>query len=66
MRSPITDYSGQRYLLALKLSGFERFSRTPLRLVELHAGYYARGFTKEEEDLGEPFGADCSSGSALT
>lgn len=54
VRSPITDYSGQRYLLALKLSGFERFSRTPLRLVELHAGYYARGFTKEEEDLGEP------------
>ncbi|MDQ3482299.1 MAG: YfiM family protein [Pseudomonadota bacterium] len=54
VRSPITDYSGQRYLLALKLSGFERFRRTPLRLVELHAGYYARGFTKEEEDLGEP------------
>lgn len=53
-RSPITDYVGQRYLLALKLSGFERLKRTPLRLVELHGGYYARGFTKEEEDRGEP------------
>lgn len=54
VRSPVTDYSGQRYLLALKLSGFERLKRTPLRLVELHAGYYARGFTKEEEDRGDP------------
>lgn len=54
VRSPITDYVGQRYLLALKLSGFERFSRTPLRLLELHGGYYARGFTKEEEDRGDP------------
>ena len=54
VRSPVTDYSGQRYLLAMKLSGFERFKRTPLRLLELHAGYYARGFTKEEEDRGDP------------
>ena len=53
-RSPITDYSGQRYLLAFKLSGFERFAHTPLRFLELHAGYYARGFTKEEEDRGDP------------
>lgn len=54
VRSPITDYSGQRYLMAVKLSGFERFKRSPLRFVELHGGYYARGFTKEDRDAGEP------------
>jgi hypothetical protein len=43
-----SDYSGQKYLLALKLSGFESFEETPLRFVELQAGYYARGFTDEE------------------
>jgi hypothetical protein len=53
-RTPITDYAGQRYLFALKLSGFERFRGTPLRLLEIHGGYYARGFTKEEEDRGDP------------
>lgn len=54
-RTPITDYGGQRYLLALKLSGFQGPRRTPLRLVELHAGYYARGFTNEERERGAPF-----------
>lgn len=54
VRTPITDYSGQRYLFALKLSGFKRFRDTPLGLVEVHGGYYARGFTKEEEDRGDP------------
>ncbi len=44
---PITDYSGQRYLLALKLAGFKPFARGPLRFVELHGGYYARGFTEK-------------------
>jgi uncharacterized protein YfiM (DUF2279 family) len=43
-----SDYSGQKYLLALKLAGFESFEETPLRFVELHAGYYARGFSDEE------------------
>jgi hypothetical protein len=41
-------YAQQRYLLALQLSGFERFEHTPLRLVELHAGYYASGFTHRD------------------
>jgi hypothetical protein len=52
--SPLSDYSGQKYLLALKLGGFEAFEDTPLRFVELHAGYYARGFTHDEEKRGEP------------
>ncbi len=53
-RSPITDYRSQRYLFALKLAGFGRLADTPLRLLELHAGYYARGFTREEEERGDP------------
>lgn len=46
---PLSDYAGQRYLLALKPAGFEALRNTPLRYVELHAGYYARGFTKAEQ-----------------
>lgn len=39
-----TDYGHHKYLLALKLSGFEATRRTPLRFVELQAGYYTRGY----------------------
>ncbi len=42
-----SDYDGQKFLLALKLSGFDALSDTPLRFVELHAGYYARGIGSE-------------------
>lgn len=54
VRGPVTDYSHQRYILALKLAGFEALRDTPLRLLEIHGGYFARGFTKEEEDRGDP------------
>jgi hypothetical protein len=50
---PYHDYSGQKYLLALKLGGFEEFEDTPLRFVELQAGYFARGFTEAEQARGE-------------
>jgi hypothetical protein len=53
-RSPVTDYSNQRYLLAFKLAGFKALDRTPLRFLELQAGYYARGFTAEAEARREP------------
>lgn len=43
---PVTDYNGQKYLAALKLSGFDRLRDTPWRYLELHAGYYSRGFVK--------------------
>ncbi len=40
-----TDYAGQRYLLAFKGSAFSRDLNLPaLRFLELHLGYYARGF----------------------
>lgn len=42
----------QRFLLALQLSGFERLEHSPLRFVELHAGYYATGFTDREKAAG--------------
>ena len=38
------DYSGMKYLMAFRLSGIKPLKRTPLRLVELHMGYYSRGF----------------------
>ena len=50
--APESDYSGQKYLLALKLGGFDGLRDTPLRFLELQAGYYTRGFLPEERDLG--------------
>ncbi len=49
---PSSDYDGQKYLLALKLSGFETFDDSPLRFFELHAGYYARGVGDKTEGNG--------------
>lgn len=40
------------YLLALKMSGFASLQDTPLRYVELHAGYYTRGYIRAEQDDG--------------
>lgn len=51
---PITDYSGQKYLLALRLGGFDALADTVLGFAEIHAGYFARGFTKAERERGEP------------
>ncbi|MES2923625.1 MAG: DUF2279 domain-containing protein [Verrucomicrobiota bacterium] len=50
---PFADYSGQKYFMVVKLAGFERFRETPLRFVELHGGYCARGFSDEEERAGD-------------
>lgn len=50
--SPIDDYSGQKYVLALKLSGFSALRDSPLRYLELQTGYYTRGFNPEEQAHG--------------
>jgi hypothetical protein len=42
-----TDYDNQRFLVALKLDGFDMFHDSYLSYLELHAGYYTRGY----EDL---------------
>jgi uncharacterized protein YfiM (DUF2279 family) len=39
-----TDYENTKHLFALKLGGFERFRESPLRYLEIHVGYYTRGF----------------------
>lgn len=50
---PLSDYSGDRFILALKLSGFEKLRKTPLRYLELHAGYFTQGFLPDERRAGE-------------
>lgn len=40
----LTQYERQRYLVALKLDGFEMFRDSYLSYLELHAGYFARNY----------------------
>lgn len=44
----------QRYLFALKASGFESLEKTPLRFVEFHLGYRADDFLPEDRAAGIP------------
>ena len=39
-----TDYENSKYLLAVKFNGFEATRSSWLKHLELHMGYYARGF----------------------
>ena len=41
---PFSSYDHQRYLLALKLDGFDTFKDEYLGYLELHAGYFTRGY----------------------
>jgi len=50
----LPPYERQRYIMALKGSGFEALKNTPLRYLELHAGFDARGFEEKERELGYP------------
>lgn len=50
---PHSDYSGQKYLLAFKASGVDELADSPLRFLEFHAGFYARGFTAKEKRRGK-------------
>jgi len=45
-------FEQQRYFFAFKFAGFEAFEDSPLRLLELHLGYYARNFTLEDRAAG--------------
>jgi Predicted periplasmic lipoprotein (DUF2279) len=49
---PFGDYEGQKFFVVVKFAGFENLQDTPLRFVELHGGYLARGFSSEEERAG--------------
>ena len=46
---PFTDYSGQKYLLALKPDGFLKTNNSFLKAMELHFGYYTRGYDGEKD-----------------
>ena len=43
------DYSNLYYSAALKLDGFDALENTFLKWVELHAGYYTRGYDDPDE-----------------
>ncbi len=45
------DYSNQYYSVVLKLDGFDTLENTFLKYVELHGGYYTRGYHEKEEDV---------------
>ncbi|MCF7958815.1 MAG: YfiM family protein [Phycisphaerae bacterium] len=44
---PFTDYSGQKYLLALKPDGFLKTNNALLKAMEFHVGYYTRGYDND-------------------
>lgn len=46
-------YNQLRYMFAIKPSGFKKLKDTPLRYLELHAGYYATGLSDDEEPTQE-------------
>jgi hypothetical protein len=50
----IPPYQRQRYIMALKGSGFDSLKDTPLRYLELQGGFDARGFEDKERQLGYP------------
>jgi hypothetical protein len=50
----LPPYQRQRYIMAVKGSGFETLKNTPLRYAELHVGFDARGFELDERRLGYP------------
>lgn len=41
-----TDYENSKYLIALKLNGFEFARENWLKYIELHGGYYTRDFSE--------------------
>ena len=45
---PFTDYSGQKYLLAFKPDGFFKTGDPILKALEVHLGYYIRGYTSDD------------------
>jgi hypothetical protein len=48
------DYSGKKFVLAWKFAGFDATRDGPLRYLELHTGYYTRGYYDWERTAGIP------------
>ncbi len=45
---PFTNYKAHKYLMAVKADGFPALRRPGLEYLELHLGYYARGYDSED------------------
>jgi hypothetical protein len=45
-------YEQQRFLLSLELAGFKGLKNSPLRFIELQAGYRGKDFTNADRDAG--------------
>ncbi len=45
---PFTDYSGQKYLIALKPDGFLKTDNSLIKAVAIHFGYYSRGYGEDK------------------
>jgi hypothetical protein len=46
---PMLDYSGQKFLLAIRPGELKPLASTALRAAEFYIGYYTRGFEKDAE-----------------
>jgi hypothetical protein len=46
----LTDYSGQKFVLAFKLDGWLRTGSPLLKALEIQTGYYTRGYVSQDED----------------
>jgi hypothetical protein len=46
----VADYSGMKFLMALRLSGIPPLKKTPLKFIEFHLGYYSRGFRTFDDE----------------
>jgi uncharacterized protein YfiM (DUF2279 family) len=44
----VTDYDHMKFLVAVKAEGFKSIDNNLLKYLELHFGYYARGFEEDE------------------
>jgi hypothetical protein len=47
----LTDYSGQKFLLAFKLDGWLRTGNPVLKALELQTGYYTRGYVSGDDEF---------------
>jgi len=47
----LTDYSGQKFLLAFKLDGWLRTGNPIMKALEVQAGYYTRGYVSGDDDF---------------
>ena len=45
-----TDYDNMKFLMAVKLNGFDAVENPYLRFLECHFGYYARGYSDDQKE----------------